>query len=185
MNTGTNTETEIVTSEETRSASTPAAGRGGAVVLSLLIGLVLGVVITAVAVWSLMPGMMIVTHKSNLGFDETVAALEQAITDKGWSSPGTMDMNAAMAKHGQDFPKRVKIVKLCKAEYAADVLGTDRYVSCLMPCSIAVWEADDGSVQVSKMNTGLMGKMFGGNIAKVMGQSVAADEADILATVQD
>ena len=33
---------------------------------------------------------------------------------------------------------------------------------------------------LSKMNVGLMGKMFGGNIAKVMGGSVAVDEHKIL-----
>jgi hypothetical protein len=32
-----------------------------------------------------------------------------------------------------------------------------------------VWEDDDGKVYLSKMNLTLMAKMFGGNIAKVMG----------------
>jgi len=67
--------------------------------------------------------------------------------------------------------------------YAADVLSTDRYVSCLMPCTIAVWEDDAGRVFVSKMNTGLMGKRFGGNIARVMGDHVAAEEHAMLQRV--
>jgi hypothetical protein len=50
-----------------------------------------------------------------------------------------------------------------------------------MPCSIGVYEGDDGRVYVAKMNTGLMGKMFGGNVAQVMGGAVAEDEAKILA----
>ncbi len=151
--------------------------------LVLLSGFALGVIVTGIAVWLFMPGMMIEIQKSKLGFDETVAAIEQAINDNGWSSPGTMNVNASLVKHGKNLPKRVKLIKLCKAEYAVDVLTTDRYVSCLMPCSIAVWEADDGTVQISKMNTGLMGKMFGGNIAKIMGEKVARDEEAILADV--
>jgi len=75
---------------------------------------------------------------------------------------------------------QVRIIQLCKSEYAKSVLMTDRYVASLMPCAIAVYEGDDGKVYVSKMNTGLMGKLFGGNIAKVMGGKVAKDEHAIL-----
>ncbi len=39
------------------------------------------------------------------------------------------------------------------------------------------------AVMVSKMNTGLMGSVFGGNIAKVMGGAIAKDEEDILRNV--
>ena len=156
---------------------------GKAIGFSLVGGVVLGIVVTCVVGWTAMPGMMIVTEQSRLGFDETISALGKAITDQGWISPGTTDMQASLAKHGQDFPHRVKIIKLCHPQYAADVLATDRHVACLMPCSIAVWEGDDGRVYISKMNTGLMGKMFGGNIAEVMGNKVARDEAAILAPV--
>jgi len=38
-------------------------------------------------------------------------------------------------------------------------------------------------VYLSKMNTGLMGTMFGGTVAEVMGGPVAADEKAILASV--
>jgi len=152
-------------------------------VVSSLAGLVLGILLAAVAVWLLMPGMMIVSKESSLSFDETVSAIEKAITDQGWISSGTTDMQLSLAKHGNEFPYQVKIIKLCHPQYAKDVLTTDRYVACLMPCSIAVWEGDDGKVYISKMNTGLMGKMFGGNIATVMGERVARDEQAILAGV--
>lgn len=159
--------------------------KGKAIAASMVVGFLAGVVITGVVGWTAMPGMMIVTEQSRLGFDETVSALGKAITDRGWISPGTTDMQASLAKHGQEFPHRVKIIKLCHPQYASDILTSDRHVACLMPCSIAVWEADDGKVYISKMNTGLVGKMFGGNIARVMGNKVARDEAAILATVVD
>ncbi len=157
--------------------------KGKTVAASMAIGWLTGVIATGVVGWMAMPGMMIVTDRSHLSFDETVAALGKAITDQGWISSGTTDMQASLAEHGQDFPHRVKIIKLCRPQYAADVLRTDRQVSSLMPCSIAVWEGDDGSVNVSKMNTELMGRMFGGNIAAVMGSKVAHDEAAIMAAV--
>jgi hypothetical protein len=51
-----------------------------------------------------------------------------------------------------------------------------------MPCRMGMYETQDGKVMISGMNMGLMSKMFGGNIAKVMG-GVADEEAAMLATV--
>lgn len=45
---------------------------------------------------------------------------------------------------------------------------------------MAIWEADDGKVYLSKMNMSLMAKMFGGNVANVMGEKVVHDEEKIL-----
>ena len=44
------------------------------------------------------------------------------------------------------------------AEYAKSVLTSDRHISCIMPFSMAVWEADDGKVYLSEMNMALMAK---------------------------
>lgn len=152
-------------------------------VASGLVGLVVGGVITALVVVMAMPGMMIIKEHSRLGFEETVQAIQKGITDQGWVSPATINMNQSMAKHGVTLKPRVSIIQLCKADYAKDVLTTDRHVACLMPCTIAVYEDDDGQVSISKMNSGLMGKLFGGNIAEVMGGKVARDERAILANV--
>ena len=148
-----------------------------------LAGLAAGVVLCGLVMFTTMPSLMIVTHESELGFDETVAALEKSIADEGWVVSAVSDMNKSMAKHGVEFGPRVKLVKLCKPEYAKSVLTTDRHISTLMPCSFAVWESDDGKVHLSKMNMGLMAKMFGGNIARVMGGSVVRDEKAMLAGI--
>lgn len=161
----------------------PPATRRSSPLLPFIGGLAIGVILTGVAVWTLMPGMMIVTHESKLGLEETVAAIQAAMEDADWASPGVINLNKSMAKHGEQFDPQVRVIQLCKAPYARDVLTTDRYVSCLMPCTISVWEDDAGKVHVSKMNTGLMGKMFGGNIARVMGGKVAGEEQAILASV--
>jgi len=149
-------------------------------VMSSSIAFVVGAVLCGVIMWVLMPSMMILTKESKLGFDETVTALETSIGANDWTVSRTIDMNKAMAKHGVEFKPRVKLVKLCKAEYAQSVLATDRHISVMMPCTFGVWEGDDGKVYVSKMNMGLMAKMFGGNIAKVMGGHVVEDEEKIL-----
>ena len=92
-------------------------------------------------------------------------------------------MNASMAKQGVEFNGKVRLVELCKAEYAHDVLETNPEVSTLMPCAFGVYEGADGAVYISGMNMGLMGKLFGGRIAEIMGNKVAHDEHAILAPV--
>lgn len=148
-----------------------------------VVGIMVGALLCGSAIVIAMPRMMIVTQESRLGFDETVAALERAIPARGWVVSTVTEMNQSLAKHGVEFGPRVTLVKLCKAEYAKSVLTTDRHVSTLMPCTIAVWESDDGKVLLSKMNMPLMARMFGGNIAKVMGGSVARDEHVILSDI--
>ena len=151
-----------------------------ALLTSSTVGFIVGAALCGVIIWISMPFIMILTKESKLGFDETVAALEKNIEANDWTVSGTIDMNKSMAKHGVEFKPRVKLVKLCKAEYAQSVLATDRHISTMMPCTFGVWEGDDGKVYVSKMNMALMAKMFGGNIAKVMGGHVAEDEKKIL-----
>jgi len=149
----------------------------GAVALA---GLVVGVALAGFAGVSLMPSMMLQVHESALDFDGTVAKLQENMKAEGWSSPGLIDINKSMSKHGVEFAPRVKVVQLCKAEYAREVLTTNREVSAMMPCAISVYEDDLGKVWIAKINTGLMGKMFGGVIAEVMGGKVAAEEGAIL-----
>ena len=60
---------------------------------------------------------------------------------------------------------------------------TNPEVSTLMPCAWGVYKGDDGKVYISGMNMGLTGKLFGGNIAKVMGSSVSKDEKAMLKDV--
>jgi uncharacterized protein (DUF302 family) len=147
-----------------------------------IVGVITGFVLCGIIVFTTMPSLMIVTRKSKLGFDETIAAPEEPIPEHGWviSEGQPIDMNKSMEKHGVTFSPRVKLVKLCNPEYAKSVLTSDRHISCMMPCSMAVWEGEDGKVYLSEMNMALMAKMFGGNVAKIMGQKVVHDEEEIL-----
>jgi uncharacterized protein (DUF302 family) len=152
--------------------------------LNLILGLIVGVLFAVIVGWQSMPGMMLVTHRSRYDtVEETCIQLKAAIEENGWNCPAIWDMNLTMEKHGVTMERPVKIVELCKAEYAKDVLLTNPEVSALMPCAWGVYEGDDGKIYISGMNMGLMGKMFGGNIAKVMGGSVSKEEARMLGSV--
>jgi len=47
----------------------------------------------------------------------------------------------------------------------------EKVVTTMMPLDIGVYEAADGGVCMSEMNVGLVGMMFGGTIADVMGDA--------------
>lgn len=143
-------------------------------------GIIVGIVLCAILMVAIMPKMMITTKESKLGFDETVATIQKRIVEQGWSVKGVNKISQEINKAGYEFKPRITLIKLCKAEYAKSVLTTDRYISCLMPCTMSVWEGDDGKVYLSEMNMSLMAKMFGGNIAKVMGGKVVRDEEKML-----
>jgi uncharacterized protein (DUF302 family) len=157
--------------------------RSGRAYLPFLGGLALGVLLTGAGGIAAMRSLMIVEYESPLSFDATVSAMEQAVIKNGWSSPGTMNLNKSLAKHGVRFGPRVRLVQLCKAPYAAKVLEDAREMATMMPCRFAVYEGPGGKVRIAKLNTGLMGKLFGGTVAEVMGGKVAADEQKMLDAV--
>lgn len=149
------------------------------------IGIAIGSALLAVATagfaaYKAAPGLMIHTAETGLGFEESVAALVKSIKDNGWEHAGTARLSDSIEKKGYGVGRKVAVVKLCHPKYAQEVLLTDRYVSALMPCSVSIWEGDDGKVRYSKMNTGLIAPVFGGNVKKVMGEQVSADEHRIL-----
>jgi len=153
-------------------------------IISFIFGLVVGSVLVGIIVWLSMPSMMIVVHQSRYdSIEETCNRLKAAIEANGWENPAIRNMNKAMDKHGVQMDKQVKIVELCNAKYAKDVLMTNPEVSTLMPCAWGVYKGKDGKIYISEMNMGLMGKMFGGNIAKVMGGAVSKDEEQMLKEV--
>jgi len=151
---------------------------------SLILGVFLGIALAALTGWATMPNMMLMVHQSKYpDVDLTCEKLKSAIETAGWTCPAIRDMNKSMAKLGVRHDRPVRIVELCQADYAHDILDGNPEVSTLMPCAFGVYEGADGKVYISGMNTGLMGKMFGGKIAEVMGNKVSQDEEKILETI--
>jgi uncharacterized protein (DUF302 family) len=79
---------------------------------------------------------------------------------------------------------KVKFVTLCNPHYANRILmnDADKVVTTMMPLGIGIYETVDGNVYMSEMNVGLMGMMFGGTIADVMGDA-STDIAKMISNV--
>ena len=129
-----------------------------------------GMVIMGLIVWFAMPAMMLVTHKSDRGYEDTIAAVSEAVKGKqDWRVLTVYDYQQTTSAFGQI--ERTGSVSICNPRYASRILANsaDRRVTAIMPLGIGVYEDDTGQVYVSQLNVRLMGMMFGGTIAEVMG----------------
>ena len=142
----------------------------------IILGLIVGVLLMGLMVGFAMPSMMINVHESKYGFEETVTAVSETVASQnGWKVAEVFDIQRNIIEAGYKDMTRVKIVALCNANYANRILADDKdkVVTTMMPLGIGVYETKDGSVYMSEMNIGLMGKMFGGTISEVMGDASA------------
>ena len=75
-------------------------------------------------------------------------------------------------------------MNICNPRYASKILANDadRGVTAFMPLALGVYEDKQGQVYVSQLNVGLMGMMFGGTIAQVMGMA-GKDLSKVVETV--
>jgi uncharacterized protein (DUF302 family) len=149
--------------------------------ISLLVGLVVGIVLTGVTVWILMPKLMIQVHESKLSLDDTVSTLEKAALDRKWKVPKIYDIQKTLVDSGFPDMTPLKILSICQPSHAYNILkeDKDKIVTAIMPCRMAVYKGNDGKVYIAEMNMGMMTKMFGGNIARIMGQ-VAIEEKEMV-----
>ena len=118
--------------------------------------------------------MMVKEFKSPYQFDKTVEVLSNQINNaEGWAVTDIIDQNKATVENGGLPIGNFKIVKYCHGMYAYKMLKDDerKKIGNMMPKSFAIYEKSDGQVFVSTMNGAMMGKIFGGEIEKVIEQS--------------
>jgi uncharacterized protein (DUF302 family) len=126
--------------------------------------------------------LMVHETKSPYGFEQTVSKITEEAREQGWIVPKVHDFQQSLLSLDQDDPGRIKVVKVCKPEYAAQLLTQDhsKFVSVLMPCSLSVYEKADGHTYVAGINMELMSMLFQGNIGDTL-SAVAKEDTRILA----
>jgi uncharacterized protein (DUF302 family) len=71
-------------------------------------------------------------------FEEAVLAIERKSAEKGFRVLHTHDVAATLAEKG--FPREpLKIIEICNAKYARQVLNKDVKISLMLPCPISVY----------------------------------------------
>ena len=149
-------------------------------IVTLVVGVLVGIVLAgAVMVW-MMRSSMIVPQRSASSFEETCAAIERAVpAGDGWSFPmPSLDMWQKLADKDQapDGMRKIRLFFVCKPSLAKRVLSDTPKMAAIMPCAWAIYELEDSSVWLAKMNISMMSRMFSGEVATAMGEVAAADE---------
>jgi uncharacterized protein (DUF302 family) len=78
------------------------------------------------------------TVETRKPFDLAVQAVEQKTAEKGFRVLHTHDVAATLAEKG--FPRDpLKIIEICNARYASEVLKKDVNIALMLPCPVAVY----------------------------------------------
>ncbi len=143
---------------------------------AFIIGTLFGAALAMVGGAFIMPKLMVKETVSPLGYEETIAHIQHNVTNASWKVSALMRLDKTLAKEGK-MVLPVASFKICHPDYAETIFNDDdaRFLSVMMPCSIAVYEKTDGQTYISTMNASLMGKMFGGTVAEVMAGPVAEE----------
>jgi uncharacterized protein (DUF302 family) len=85
-------------------------------------------------------------------FDEVLERIPEALKAQGFGILTRIDVQRTLKeKIGVEF-RRYQILGACNPRYAHRALGADLAVGALLPCSVAVWEEDDGTVAVNAVD---------------------------------
>jgi uncharacterized protein (DUF302 family) len=149
----------------------------------ILIGAVAGIAIGLLIAFYSAPSLMFRENNYHKDFETTVANLENVIQQKGWKLPMVHDLQATMQKFGKEV-RSVKILEICHPDHSYEILSRseEKIVSSMMPCRISVYEKKDGSVWISRMNSGFLSRPMSPVIRKTM-SAAAADVEEIIAEV--
>lgn len=139
----------------------------------LFVGFVLGVVATGFLVYKTLPRFMLTVHESRLGFEETVIAVSASAIERGWRVPKIYDLQTSFIVDNYEDMTRMKIVSLYGTDDAYRMLYRDdtKMASALLPLRIAVYETADGSVYISRLNTGVLSRFYHGAIGEVLSRA--------------
>jgi uncharacterized protein (DUF302 family) len=89
------------------------------------------------------------TVTTNKPFPEAVEAVEKKTTEMGFRVLHTHDIAATLAEKG--FPREpLKLVEICNAKYASQVLEKDVKLSLMLPCPISIY-VEGGNTYISTL----------------------------------
>lgn len=123
--------------------------------------------------------------RSKHNFNETLNLITDIAIENGWKVIQVLDLQEIMKKNGKDILS-VKVMEVCKPEYAYEVLKNDdmRIYSNMLPCRISVFENTDGITYISRMNIKMLSDQLGGIMQNVMNK-VFSEVEEVITKVTD
>ena len=98
------------------------------------------------------------TVETKKTFDQAVSAVETKAAEKGFRVLFTHNVQATLAEKGfQREP--LKIVEICNAKYAYQVLEKDIKISLMLPCPISIY-TEKGKTYISALKPKVMKNFY-------------------------
>lgn len=91
-------------------------------------------------------------------FEAAVKAVEEATAAQGMKVQHVHDVQATLRSKGYDSDP-LKIIEICNARYAHEVLAKDVLISLMMPCKINVY-VRDGKTFISALRPTMLAQFF-------------------------
>lgn len=151
-------------------------------IVYLIFGFFAGIIFSGIVISVSSGEMLVKEFKSPYDFDKTVEVMQSKINSKeGWHVTEVIDQNKEVLASGGYEIGKYKIVKYCHGGYSSRMLDGDneKKIGNMMPKSFGIYEKSDGRVYVSTMNGGIMGKLFGGEIEKII-EEVSLEVEDMM-----
>ncbi len=119
--------------------------------------------------------------KSPKSFEETCRSIEERIgefADEGWGFPfDSWDFYKVFQTRNL-IPRGIKNLRvyfLCNAKIARKMINADESMMGIMPCSWAVYEKENGDVNIAKLDIRSLAEIFDGDIKEAF---LEVDEAE-------
>lgn len=102
--------------------------------------------------------------------DDAVAAIEAKSQEKGFSVLHVHDVSGTLERKG--FPRQpLKIVEICNAKYASEVLDKDIKISLMLPCPISVY-VEQGTTFISTLRPKVIADFYPESNIKELAEEV-------------
>lgn len=148
--------------------------------IGCMIGLVVGILIIGILMSNSIPDNILLETECKYNFNETADVLEMSINKQGWIISKAVDLKSEMS-HLNKSVRSTKIYDIIHPNYTATLLNGDskRFTANLMPCRIAIYEIEDGSVHVSRANLNMMANELTGENKEAIKKAAQEVEAII------
>ena len=159
--------------------------RRNAVTLAFLLGVVAGAAAMFCAGFLYLRHNLIVSYEfPGLTADDFDDAFENAMpADSGWK--------ASREACSLPLPSDGRALynwKLCHRTYARGLMDdpdNGLVLPALVPCTVSVTNDSDGNAVVSRLNTSLLGVIYGGNARRVLRSGIAPEQEALISLLAD
>ena len=111
------------------------------------------------------------TVKTQKSIDNVITDLTDNLKEIGFGVLETLDFKKILLEKGLEFANDYKLIEVCNPHLAKQVLEANPDLGLLLPCTIAVYQKDDGNFISLARPTSLL-SMISDNNLKISGEDI-------------